>query len=115
MAKTAKKKPARKKASNKQPAALHNKRFPNESAGYRGARNALLCQLTADACQRTVLAGPVEATAIGNVLTQLLGLGLIKTLDEGRAIVRRSFDVAAYQPRHPEEWQEPYRRFLKVL
>ena len=42
MAKTAKKKPARKKASNKQPAVLHNKRFPNESAGYRGARNALL-------------------------------------------------------------------------
>jgi rhamnulokinase len=80
-----------------------------------GCQNTLLCQLTADACQRTVLAGPMEATAIGNVLTQLLGLGLIKTLDEGRLVVRRSFEVATYQPRDPEVWQEPYQRFLKVL
>ena len=80
-----------------------------------GCQNTLLCQLSADACQRTVLAGPVEATAIGNVLTQLLGLGLVKTLDEGRQVVRRSFEVATYQPQHPEEWQEPYQRFLKVL
>jgi rhamnulokinase len=80
-----------------------------------GCQNTLLCQLTADACQRTVLAGPVEATAIGNVLTQFLGLGLIKTLDEGRAIVRRSFEVVTYEPRHSDNWEEPYRRFLKFL
>jgi rhamnulokinase len=80
-----------------------------------GCQNTLLCQLTADACQRTVLAGPVEATAMGNVLTQLLGLGLIKTLDEGRAIVRGSFDLVTYTPQHPEEWQEPYQRFLRLL
>lgn len=80
-----------------------------------GCQNTLLCQLTADACNRTVRAGPVEATAIGNVLTQFLGLGLIKTLDEGRAIVRRSFEVITYEPRHPEHWHEPYRRFLGYL
>jgi rhamnulokinase len=80
-----------------------------------GCQNTLLCQLAADACQRTVLAGPVEATAIGNVLTQLLGLGLIGSLEEGREIVRRSFEVTAYEPRHPEEWQQPYQRFLKLL
>lgn len=77
-----------------------------------GCQNTLLCQLTADACNRPVLAGPVEATAIGNVLTQSLGLGLIKTLAEGRAIVRRSFEVTTYEPRHPERWDEPYQRFL---
>ena len=80
-----------------------------------GCQNSLLCQLTADACQRPVLAGPVEATAIGNVLTQLLGLGLIKTLEEGRAIVRRSFAVTTYEPGRPEPWEEPYRRFLGYL
>jgi rhamnulokinase len=80
-----------------------------------GCHNTLLCQLTADACHRTVLAGPVEATAVGNVLTQLLGLGLIKSLDEGRTIVRRSFEMACYQPRQQQEWQEPYQRFVKLL
>jgi rhamnulokinase len=80
-----------------------------------GCQNTLLCQLTADACNRTVLAGPVEATAIGNVLTQMLGLGLIKSLEEGRAVVRRSFEVVTYEPRRAGEWHEPYRRFLKIL
>jgi rhamnulokinase len=61
------------------------------------------------------LAGPVEATAIGNVLTQLLGLGLISSPGEGRDIVRRSFDVTTYEPLRSEEWHEPYRRFVKVL
>jgi len=80
-----------------------------------GCQNTLLCQLTADACNRTVLAGPVEATAIGNVLTQCLGLGLINSLGEGREIVRHSFEVTEYQPKHAENWQEPYRRFLKFI
>ena len=80
-----------------------------------GCQNTLLCQLTADACQRTVLAGPAEATAIGNVLTQMLGLGLIKTLAEGRAIVRRSFEVTTYEPRQPADWQSPHQRFLEFM
>ncbi len=80
-----------------------------------GCQNTLLCQLTADACNRVVKAGPVEATAIGNVLTQLVGLGLIHSLDEGRAIVRRSFEVSVYEPRQAEAWHEPYRRFLGYL
>jgi rhamnulokinase len=80
-----------------------------------GCQNTLLCQFTADACSRRVLAGPVEATAIGNVLTQMLGLGLIKSLDEGRAVVRRSFDLATYEPYLPDEWQEPYQRFLRLV
>ncbi len=79
-----------------------------------GCNNTLLCQLCADACRRPVLAGPVEATAIGNILTQLLGLGLIKTLAEGREVVRRSFEVTRYEPAGSDRWDEPYQRFLRL-
>lgn len=80
-----------------------------------GCQNTLLCQLAADACNRPVVAGPVEATAIGNLLVQALGLGLIGSLAEGRAVVRRSFEVRTYEPSEPERWQEPYRRFLGMI
>jgi rhamnulokinase len=80
-----------------------------------GCQNTLLCQLAADACNRPVVAGPVEATAIGNVLVQALGLGLIGSLAEGRAVVRRSFEVTTYEPRAHERWAEPYRRFLGMV
>src|SRR6266852_6560915 len=56
-----------------------------------GSQNRLLCQFTADACNRQVLAGPVEATAIGNLLTQAIGLGALSSLAEAREVVRRSF------------------------
>jgi rhamnulokinase len=61
-----------------------------------GSRNALLNQLVADATKRTVIAGPSEATAIGNVLIQAIGAGELSGLDEARAVVRRSFGVEAY-------------------
>jgi rhamnulokinase len=77
-----------------------------------GSQNALLCQFTADACNRPVHAGPVEATAIGNVLVQALGLGLVGSLAEAREVVRRSFEVGVYTPCNPDRWQEPYKRFL---
>jgi rhamnulokinase len=80
-----------------------------------GSQNGLLCQFTADCCNRRVLAGPVEATAIGNVLVQAVGLGLLGSLADAREVVRRSFEVRPYEPRKPEAWQEPYGRFLALL
>jgi rhamnulokinase len=80
-----------------------------------GSRNALLCQFTADACNRPVLAGPVEATAIGNVLVQALGLGLLGSLADAREVVRRSFEVVTYAPRNPDRWHEPYERFCRLV
>jgi rhamnulokinase len=80
-----------------------------------GCQNELLCQLTADACDRQVLAGPVEATAIGNVLVQAVGLGMVSSLAEARQVVRQSFEVRTYEPRNPEGWHEPYSRFLGLL
>ncbi|HWG42697.1 MAG TPA: rhamnulokinase family protein [Gemmataceae bacterium] len=76
-----------------------------------GSQNALLNQFTADACDRPVLAGPVEATAIGNVLTQALGLGVLGSLADVREVVRRSFEVRAFTPRQPDAWHAPYKRF----
>jgi rhamnulokinase len=65
-----------------------------------GARNSLLCQLTADACEVPVLAGPVEATALGNVLVQARARGLIAgDIEALRALVRATQDVRRYEPR----------------
>src|SRR5690606_16297715 len=57
-----------------------------------GTQNELLCQLTADACERPVVAGPVEATALGNILVQAWAMGEIGGLAEAREIVRESFE-----------------------
>jgi rhamnulokinase len=79
-----------------------------------GARNTLLNQLTADVTHRTVVAGPVEATAIGNVLVQALALGHIRSQEEGREVVRRSFGVVAFQPQDSSRWDEAYQKYLKL-
>jgi len=63
-----------------------------------GSRNRLLNQLVANATGRTVIAGPVEATAAGNVLVQAIGAGEVRDLDQARAIVRHSFEIESFQP-----------------
>jgi rhamnulokinase len=80
-----------------------------------GSQNALLCQFTADACNRPVLAGPVEATAIGNVLVQAIGLCVLDSLREAREVVRRSFEVRTFEPKDAARWEGPYQRFLEFL
>ena len=80
-----------------------------------GTRNTLLCQFTADACGRAVLAGPVEATAAGNVLLQAMGRGRIGSLDDARAIVARSFPVTVYEPQDPAAWTDAAGRFAKLV
>ncbi len=76
-----------------------------------GSQNELLCQMTADACNRRVVAGPAEATAIGNVLMQMLGLGQLASIDEARGLVRRSFAAKTFEPADPGRWDEPAERF----
>jgi len=63
-----------------------------------GSRNALLNRLVAAATGRTVVAGPVEATAAGNVLVQAIGAGEVRDLEEAREIVRRSFEIEVFEP-----------------
>lgn len=79
-----------------------------------GSLNKLLNQFAADATGRTVVAGPVEATAIGNVLVQAIALGHLADLAEARALVRRSFEVETYEPRDTAAWDEAYARYLKL-
>jgi rhamnulokinase len=80
-----------------------------------GAKNTLLCQFTANATGRPVIAGPVEATAIGNILMQALAGGYVSSLDEGRELIRRSFEVITYEPAETTAWDEAYERFIKLL
>jgi rhamnulokinase len=82
-----------------------------------GVQNTLLCQLTADATRRPVRAGPVEATALGNLMVQAYTLGYLGSLEEIRAAVRRSsVEVHDYQPKgSKDEWDEAYERLRMVM
>ncbi len=79
-----------------------------------GGQNLLLNQMTADACGRTVVAGPTEGTAIGNILVQAMAVGQVKSLADARAIVRASFDVKTYEPRNTRNWDAAYARYRDV-
>lgn len=80
-----------------------------------GAKNALLCQMTADACNRRVIAGPVEATAIGNLMMQAAAHGAFSSIAQAREAIRDSFAVDEYRPRSPDLWDEAYERFEKLV
>jgi rhamnulokinase len=80
-----------------------------------GINNRLLCRMAADASGRRVVAGPVEATAIGNVLMQAMALGEIGTLGELREVVRNSFATEVYEPSDTAAWDDPYERFTGML
>lgn len=80
-----------------------------------GSLNELLCQMTADACGREVVAGPVEATAIGNIVMQMIGSGTLHSIDEARQLVRSSFPTQTYQPQNMEHWDEPAARFASFF
>ena len=79
-----------------------------------GSQNALLNQFTADATGRTLVVGPVEATAIGNVLVQAIADGQIGSLGEGRALVARSFPPETLRPQNPDRWHEAAERFARL-
>ncbi len=79
-----------------------------------GSRNSLLCQLTADATNHTVYAGPAEATAIGNLLMQAKAAGRIRDLTQLRGIVRNSSEIATYEPNEEEPWDEAYEKFREI-
>ena len=81
-----------------------------------GSRSALLCQLTADAARRPVKAGPVEATALGNMLVQAYARGDVGSLEEMREIVRSSVEVTTYEPAgDPDAWEEAFDGFEGLL
>jgi rhamnulokinase len=76
-----------------------------------GSKSAILNQFTADACQRPVITGPVEATALGNLLVQVRASGELASLAEMREVIRKSSDVATCRPGKPGAWEEASARF----
>lgn len=78
-----------------------------------GIQSKLLCQMTASANNCNVIAGPVEATALGNLAVQFMSLGEIKDIQEAREIVARSEKTAEYLPKDKEQWDQAYEQFKK--
>ena len=77
--------------------------------------NRFLDQLIADSLDRTVVTGPVEGAAIGNLLTQAMALGDIRDLEHLRQVVRNSESVETWTPNHTAAWEEAYRKLLSFL
>lgn len=80
-----------------------------------GIQSKLLCQMTANANNRKVLAGPVEATALGNIAVQMMSLGLIKDVDEARKIIANSEKTYEYMPQDQENWEAAYKKFKTII
>ena len=81
-----------------------------------GTKDTFLCDLAAQACNVPVIAGPVEATAIGNLLAQMMAVGAIKDLAEARRVVANSFEMKHYEPTTERAaWDEAYARFCKLV
>lgn len=80
-----------------------------------GARSRLFCQLIANACRRPVLAGPVEATAYGNLALQLMAAGRVGSLAEARDLIRRSSPPVRYEPQAGLRWEAHYARWRELL
>ncbi len=80
-----------------------------------GIKDKMICQFTANATKRIVSTGPVEATSIGNIVVQGIAMGAIKDLNEGRKIVRRSFDITEYQPQDSEAWDAAYEHWKEII
>jgi rhamnulokinase len=79
-----------------------------------GSRNRILSQFTADACDRPVVAGPVEATALGNILVQAIARGEIADVAAGRQAIAASVPLESYEPRDRAGWDDAYGRFRQL-
>lgn len=80
-----------------------------------GSKNALLCQMTANAIARPVVAGPTEATAIGNALVQFISLGEISNIAEARAMLARDPELRHYEPQNVNDWEAAYQRYRQTV
>lgn len=80
-----------------------------------GCQNRMLCQFTADACELPVLAGPVEATAMGNLMVQAIAIGYLPDVAAGRRAVGASARRETYEPQNAPAWRDAYARFTRLL
>lgn len=80
-----------------------------------GTKDGMLCRMTAAACDRDVVAGPIEATAYGNIAMQLIAGGAIPDIKTARQIIAKSDNVKLYSPENAEEWEKAYKRYLEII
>ena len=79
-----------------------------------GTQNELLNQMTADSTGCEVIAGPIEATSAGNLITQMMAGGDINSLEQGRELISQSFDLKKYQPEHSDSWDHAYGKMKEI-
>ncbi|MDD4870487.1 MAG: rhamnulokinase [Kiritimatiellae bacterium] len=80
-----------------------------------GSKNVMLNQFVADAMGLPVVAGPEEGTAVGNLMVQAMGLGIIKSMKEALPIIKQAFPLKEYTPRDTVSWNKAYERFRKIV
>ena len=79
-----------------------------------GTKNRVLSGFTANAINRPVIAGPIEATAIGNIAAQMIAMGDVRNVDEVREVIRNSFPLERYEPSDTEVWDAAYEKLLRL-
>jgi sugar (pentulose or hexulose) kinase len=94
---------------------LTGRTYSRLHAGGGGIQNQMLCQATANALGIEVLAGPIEATSCGNLITQMIATGDVPDFTAGRQLIRESFDFVTYIPQYREQWDKAYADFLKII
>ena len=80
-----------------------------------GTKDKFLCELTSNCIDMPVIAGPVEATALGNIILQLIALGEISSVEQGRKIIKENENLIKYAPNHSGEWDSAYERYVNII
>lgn len=80
-----------------------------------GTKDSFLCQMTADSLNIPVVAGPAEATALGNIILQLIALGDIESVADGRKIIKEREKLKTYIPSNAPAFESAYKNFVKIL
>ena len=80
-----------------------------------GTKDGFLCELSAQSLGIPVVAGPIEATALGNIILQLIALGEIESIEEGRKIIRDTEKVKVFEEEHTPDWDEAFGRFCEII
>jgi rhamnulokinase/L-fuculokinase len=80
-----------------------------------GTKDGFLCELAAQSLGIPVVAGPIEATALGNIMLQLIALGEIETIEQGRKIIAETEKVKVFEETHTPDWDEAFERFCKII
>jgi rhamnulokinase/L-fuculokinase len=80
-----------------------------------GTKDGFLCELSAQSLGIPVIAGPIEATALGNIVLQLIALGEIDSIEKGREIIAETEKVKKYEQKHTSDWDDAFVKFCEII